>query len=92
MGVDSIDWRDDALCAELRRKWDAGLGGGVDPDLFFQDTDDPRHVERLQNICARCPVRPQCLEEALAFDGLDNWGVFAGLTPGQRRKLRKAVA
>ena len=34
-------------------------------------------------VCFTCPVRPQCLERS--FDMGDDYGVFGGATPAQRR-------
>lgn len=62
-------WRDEALCRE------------VDLELFF-----PRKGERpARSICARCPVQPECLDEAL--DARIRWGIWGGTTERDRRKL-----
>jgi hypothetical protein len=38
---------------------------------------------------APCPVRTECLEFALSFENdQDTAGIFGGVTPNQRRKLR----
>jgi WhiB family redox-sensing transcriptional regulator len=56
----------------------------VDPELFF---DEHRQAEACR-VCRGCPARAACLDEALHF-GL-NYGVFGGLTPRERRRLRRA--
>ena len=46
----------------------------VDPDLFFAES--PADVERAKALCVGCPLRPTCLEEALARR--EPWGVWGG--------------
>ncbi len=41
--------------------------------------------KRARAVCAGCPVRTQCLVEAL--DGGIEWGVWGGLTERERRQL-----
>ncbi len=47
-------------------------------------------VEHIRDICADCPVRPDCLELSLrhAFD-IGAHGVWGGLVEGERRALRR---
>ncbi|GAA4893979.1 WhiB family transcriptional regulator [Streptomonospora salina] len=45
-----------------------------DPDLFFAEA--PADVEAAKAICADCPVREQCLADAL--DRGEPWGVWGG--------------
>jgi len=70
------DWRAEAACRT------------ADPDVFFP-TGTARDMERQQRIargvCAGCPVSRQCLQTALALDGVD--GVWAGTTPLERDLL-----
>jgi WhiB family redox-sensing transcriptional regulator len=69
-------WADHAACK------------GVDPDLFFPERgEDARHAKA---ICARCPVRTFCLEEALV--NVEKHGVWGGLSERERRKIRKLRA
>jgi WhiB family redox-sensing transcriptional regulator len=70
------DWRQRARCAR----------DGVDPEMFFSDRRG--EVAAAKRICARCPVRLPCLEDALAAPALYDAGVRAGTTPNDRRKLR----
>lgn len=70
------DWQDRGLCAE------------VDPDLFFPEKGGS--VREAKRVCARCPVRVECLEEALAND--ERFGVWGGLSETDRRRLRRRVA
>ncbi|MGI5223573.1 WhiB family transcriptional regulator [Actinoallomurus sp. CA-142502] len=66
-------WRDEAACR------------GMDPELFFPVGGVAASTRRL---CSRCPVREDCLIEAVA-DGLD--GFWGGTTPKERRGMRPAA-
>lgn len=59
---------------------------GVDPNVFYG------HVDAYAlEICARCPVRRQCLAYAMELEDLDprgGHGVWAGLSGSQRNQLR----
>lgn len=48
-----------------------------------------RQYERLRRICAVCPVKAECLAEAMRFETsvYERSGMFGGLAPGERRKL-----
>jgi WhiB family transcriptional regulator, redox-sensing transcriptional regulator len=60
----------------------------VDTELFF--TDSATSNELAKNICAVCPVRVACLERAVANN--EQYGVFGGLTPKERRALGRKRA
>ena len=45
-----------------------------DPDLWFAES--PADLERAKALCADCPIRRQCLAEAL--DRAEPWGVWGG--------------
>jgi WhiB family redox-sensing transcriptional regulator len=61
---------------------------GVDPEMFFPKQGANQHiVTRCKAICATCPVRPECLDEALA--NFENWGIFGGMTRDERRAEAK---
>ena len=68
---DGSSWRRDAACV------------GVDVAVFFSDR---RAEHRALAICAECPVRAECLTEALAEErGRYVYGVRGGLTERDRR-------
>jgi len=46
----------------------------VDPDLFFAES--PADVERAKALCIDCPLRANCLAEAL--ERCEPWGVWGG--------------
>lgn len=70
-------WRDSAVCRE------------TDPELFFPTATHGRayeaQVATAKAVCARCPVRAQCLADALAGMPV---GIAGGLTERERRSLR----
>lgn len=62
----------------------------ADPDLFFPISMAGRAVEQIQRakaICARCPVRAQCLEFAHTHDAGN--GIWGGTTPEERQRIRR---
>ena len=66
------DWASKALCNETR------------PDeLFVRGAAQ----NRAKQMCAGCPVRTECLGEAL--DNQIEWGVWGGMTERERRALLK---
>jgi WhiB family redox-sensing transcriptional regulator len=62
-----------------------------EPELFFAASDvgpGARQNAQAKAVCARCPVRSECLGYALD-NGLDH-GVFGGTTATERRRLVRA--
>ena len=59
---------------------------GMFTDMFYEQTDmyDPR---RALSVCAVCPVRRECLREAILND--ERYGIWGGTTAEQRARLRK---
>ncbi|GAA1391894.1 WhiB family transcriptional regulator [Luteococcus peritonei] len=51
-------------------------------DALFPEGKDQK---RARAVCMGCPVRSQCLAEAL--DSRIEWGVWGGLTERERRQL-----
>lgn len=67
------DWRDDAACS------------GYNPELWFPRGGKFDNSSRVVQVCQHCPVRAECLDDALKND--IRYGVWGGLTARQRRKL-----
>lgn len=65
-------WMTDALCAQ------------VDPESFFPDQG--ASARDAKAICARCPVRAECLAYALERD--ERFGVWGGQSEKERRRLK----
>ena len=69
-------------------------GSLVDPDDWFPVTWDVAKARdqaaHAIAVCARCPVRPDCLEFSLrhAF-GVGAHGVWGGLVEEERRAVRR---
>jgi WhiB family redox-sensing transcriptional regulator len=72
-GDEKPNWRDRALCVE------------VDPELWFPELGANSPAAKV--ICARCEVRAQCL--AFAVAGNEQYGIWGGLSPMQRRPLHR---
>ncbi len=70
MNTDQWSWRIHASCRDS------------DPDgLFVRGAEQ----NRAKTICAGCPVRTECLAEAL--DNRIEFGVWGGMTERERRAL-----
>lgn len=78
----------------MNETWMArGLCLQVGPDLFFPDEGDSAMPPKL--ICARCDVRVECLEYALARP--ERFGVWGGKNERERagilnQRKRQAAA
>lgn len=62
----------------------------ADPDLFFPISSAGRaiiQITKAKAICARCPVRHQCLEFARANEPL--YGIWGGTTLEERERVRR---
>ncbi|GAA4553220.1 WhiB family transcriptional regulator [Amycolatopsis samaneae] len=78
MDAMTADWQEEAACRN------------EDPELFFPISEvgpGARQTRHAQAVCARCPVRAECLSHALR-NGLDH-GVFGGTTAAERRALTR---
>ena len=62
-----------------------GACRGADPNLFFPERGES--VKEAKAVCARCPVRAECLEYALEQPG--EIGIWGGLSERERRQLRR---
>jgi WhiB family redox-sensing transcriptional regulator len=74
--------------AARRDWWQAAACRTADPDIFFPvSAHGPGREDtaRAKAVCARCPVRRQCLQFALATHQVH--GVWGGTTEEERRLL-----
>lgn len=69
-----------AILEPFRAPWRA-LAACDNPDLMY----DPRREHEAKTICRHCPVRTECLAEALDRGEPD--GIWGGLNPTQRTEL-----
>jgi WhiB family transcriptional regulator, redox-sensing transcriptional regulator len=73
--------------------WSLAACQHADPDLFFpvSGTGPGRaQIVGAKAVCARCPVRSDCLHYALAADPVQ--GVWGGTSEEERRLLRQRQA
>ncbi len=66
------NWQSEAACA------------GMESDIFFPERGHGL-ARQAKAICAACPSRVPCREFAL--ETMQKFGVWGGLTEGQRRKI-----
>jgi WhiB family transcriptional regulator, redox-sensing transcriptional regulator len=81
-GPRAEEWMADGLCRQ------------VDPDLFFEASTERYEVKTSDErqsiakaVCAKCPVRRECLEYALTHD--ERYGIWGGATERERRELKR---
>lgn len=79
-----MTWTDDAACR------------GMDSAIFFPTVGHAADAARA--VCAGCPVRAECLTEALATESAPHrFGVRGGMTPrerdtkARRRQIRRVA-
>lgn len=70
METGQADWRTVAKCRD------------ADPDVLFVQGAEQHRAKR---VCMGCPVRTECLAEAL--DNRVEFGVWGGMTERERRAL-----
>ncbi len=81
--VEVSTWRDHAACK------------GTFGELFYPPLQGERRSERrlreerAKRVCARCPVRVECLDQALRTKEIT--GVWGGLNEVERRGLLHAT-
>jgi WhiB family redox-sensing transcriptional regulator len=78
-----VSWREKAAC----RGMDAGL-------FFGSDNESPQQRQareaKAKTICASCPVRAQCLDDALRNS--IRYGIWGGLNEEERARERRRRA
>ena len=77
IGTNAIpEWVDDALCAQ------------TDPDAFYPEKGAGKaEHDKAKHVCAKCPVRSDCLEWAISTD--ERYGIWGGLSERQRRRVKE---
>jgi hypothetical protein len=61
---------------------------GYHPDTFFPERGDSD--KDAEKVCRACPVRADCLLDALGRD--EEFGMWGGLGPKLRRKAQRILA
>jgi len=74
----------------LRRPaWHGDAACKGEPATFFPEP--PRgNYDRARQLCARCPVQPECLATALADPETAGW--WGGMSEKDRLRVRREVA
>lgn len=62
---------------------------GMDTEAFFP-SGPTRPAGR--KVCTSCPVRVQCLADAMAQDPASDYGVYGGTSRQERQALRRGAA
>lgn len=68
----ALDWQDQANCV------------GTDPEIFHPDKGGS--TRPAKTVCKRCPVRLECLNEALSQDVRS--GIWGGQSEREIRRLK----
>ncbi len=77
-GAGVPDWHEQAACRD------------ADPELFFPEPSSAAYTETTaaKQVCARCPVRIECLADVTAWERPGHrYGVAGGRTVNERRRL-----
>lgn len=78
--ADSWNWQQQALCRD------------IDSSVFFHPDGErglarARRVSEAKALCARCPVRQECREHALAAE--ESYGIWGGLSERELADARE---
>lgn len=87
-------WSESANVPTINRPaWQARGNCHGMTEVFFYAPRGRTAVKQLseaeqyaKNLCAGCPVRDECLSYALEND--EQYGIWGGLTPSQRDRIR----
>jgi WhiB family transcriptional regulator, redox-sensing transcriptional regulator len=68
----------------------AACVGEVNSIFYPPMRGEPRRVKRSREarakaVCAQCPVRSECLDQAIEND--ERYGIWGGMTDGERRVI-----
>jgi WhiB family redox-sensing transcriptional regulator len=64
-----------------------GVCAQVDPELWFPEKGGSTRAAKA--LCARCPVRPECLAYALTHD--ERFGIWGGTSERDRRRMKRTT-
>jgi WhiB family redox-sensing transcriptional regulator len=73
VGLSPPEWVEDAACK----------------DLSFEEADAYFFPKGPRELCRRCPVRAECLEQALSEP--EEHGIWGGFSPRERLRNRTAL-
>ena len=69
-------------CADDMGKW---FGDSQDEEEPYNDD----HAVEATMVCVTCPIRVECLTDAIAND--EQWGVRGGMTAHKRQQLKGRI-
>lgn len=74
--------------AEMTARWRRRAACRTeDVNVFFIDQGDMDTLKQAKALCARCPVRRQCLD--FAIENNERHGIWGGLSRKDRNRIRK---
>lgn len=68
-------WQEQSKCNEQTHDW------------FFSKS--PSDIKKAKGLCASCPVREDCLKDALSQDII--YGIWGGYHHSELRKMKKGL-
>ena len=81
--IRASSWESRAACRGAESAW-------FTPPITGESPSERRVRERAaKQICARCPVRVECLDYALRVN--EPFGIWGGLSERERRRLKRGV-
>lgn len=83
-------WRERALCGTAGYLEVASMAAVRVAEAFFPHPSEYELIAAAKAVCARCPVRAECLDEAMSAGMTD--GIWGGMTPEERRLLSQVRA
>jgi WhiB family transcriptional regulator, redox-sensing transcriptional regulator len=74
------------------RRWtEQAACKGADQRIFYQSGANPLYTQ-AKSICAKCPVRLECLQDAMEWEKTNlRIGMWGGMTPRERQMLAKKL-
>lgn len=73
---ETLPWLAEAKCLQ------------ADPEAFFPEKGGS--TREAKRICARCDVRQECLDYALANE--ERFGIWGGLSERERRRIKRMAS
>lgn len=72
---------------DVRGWYDRAACAGMSSDIFYPNRYDEDDSQFALTVCGACPVRQQCLDEAIEIEEdavTRRYGIFGGMTPAER--------
>jgi len=76
--METKEWRSMAACL------------GIPTERFFLSKGESSR--EAKEICGKCPVKAECLDEAVHINPIyDTYGIYGGMSSRERNKIRKQL-